>query len=170
MIANVMTEIPQRFVNAALNLAVSHSWIGHGSALFIELGRLSTRRKLSGRPGHPEGRVTLMIELSWRIERARSILGGSWSSERRWRGMIAKLEGNSVTEIRSFATLPESEVSFSNGMRVVSFMTAEGLPSWSLIAGGLGESSCDADGCASSRSRFVRGCVEGRDGRRAEAP
>jgi hypothetical protein len=87
-----------------------------------------------------------------------------------WRGMIAKLEGSSVTEIRAFATLPESEVSFSNGMRVVSFMTAEGLPSWSLIAGGLGESSCDADGCASSRSRLVRGCVEGRDGRRAEAP
>jgi hypothetical protein len=48
--------------------------------------------------------------------------------------MFDKLKGSCVTAVRSFGTLPEIEVSLSNGLRVVSFMTSEGQPDWGLIS------------------------------------
>jgi len=80
-----------------------------------------------------------MIEWSWRIEKPRSILGGSWSSERKWLGFLQELIGAKVTGIRVQGVLPEIEVALSNGLRVASFMTAEGQPSWSLGARRLGK-------------------------------
>ena len=85
------------------------------------------------------GDLSLMIEWSWRIERPRSILGGSWSPETRWPTMIEKLRGSTVTGIETFGQLPEILVSLSNGLRVASFMTEEGQPAWALIAHGLKE-------------------------------
>lgn len=123
------------FEKALIGLQVSHVWRGYGSALFVEFGQLSPPRvHRNGTIGNPCGEVTLMIEWSWRIEKPRSIMGGSWSSERRWPAMFDKLKGSRVTAVRSFGTLPEIEVSLSNGLRVVSFMTAEGQPEWCLIS------------------------------------
>ena len=121
-----------------VGLPVSHVWRGHGSALFLEFGDLtpSTRIRRDGSTGPPTGEITLMIEWSWRIEKPRSILGGSWSDERKWPGMFSKVQGGWVVGAKTFGALPEIEVSLSNGLRVVSFMTAEGQPEWSLICHG----------------------------------
>lgn len=115
---------------------VSHVWRGHGSALFLEFGALTQNqgKKRNDELGAPKGELSLMIEWSWRIERPRSILGGSWSSECRWPGMFKQLIGNKVSHVEIFGTLPEIAVLLSNGLRVVSFMTAEGQPSWALIS------------------------------------
>jgi hypothetical protein len=123
------------FESALIGLPVSHVWRGHGSAIFVELGRLapSTRVRRDGSIGNPFGEITLMIEWSWRIERPRSILGGSWSSERRWPGMFKNLQGTKVIGAKLVGTLPEIELSLSNGLRLASFMTAEGQPEWGLI-------------------------------------
>lgn len=122
------------FIHSLIGKPVSHVWRGYGSALFLEFGELTPRKRLSGAEGIPDGELTLMIEWSWRIENPRSILGGSWSSERRWSGMFKRLVGNNVTGVEFFGTLPEIAVSLSSGLRVVSFMTAEGQPSWTLFA------------------------------------
>ena len=122
------------FVNSLVENVVSHVWRGAGSALFLEFGKLSESSKHTGKPGNPSGEITLMIEWSWRIERPRSVLGGSWSSEGRWPSMFQQLLGNRVEAVEFFGVLPEIAVSFSNSLRVVSFMTTEGQPSWSLIA------------------------------------
>ena len=74
-----------------------------------------------------------MIDWSWRIERAKSILGGCWSSERRWPSMFKRLRGAKVTGVEIFGALPEIAVTLSNGLRVISFMVAEGQPQWALI-------------------------------------
>ena len=74
-----------------------------------------------------------MIQWSWRFERKYSILGGSWSSERRWPGMFKKIIGTSVSDVEIFGHLPEITVLLSNGLRVASFMTAEGQPEWTLL-------------------------------------
>ncbi len=47
--------------------------------------------------------------------------------------MFEKLKGSTVVAVALFGTLPEIEVSLSNGLRVVSFMTAEGQPEWAII-------------------------------------
>ena len=126
------------FEAALIGLPVSHVWRGHGSALLLEFGQLSPSARVGrgGLAGNPSGEITLMMEWSWRIEKPRSILGGSWSDERRWPGMFAKLLGATVVGARTFGTLPELEVTLSNGLRVLSFMTAEGQPAWALMERG----------------------------------
>lgn len=124
---------PQPFIDALVGKVASHIWRGHGSALFIEFGELTPRKRRNGTEGNPDGELTLMIEWSWRIERPRSILGGSWSSQGRWKGMFDKLLGSTVESITIFGHLPEISVSFSNGLRVTSYMTAEGQPAWAIL-------------------------------------
>lgn len=138
LITKIVKSLPKipslgAYRKALLGLPVSHVWRGHGSALFVEFGELHAQKKQDGSMGNPTGEVTLMIEWSWRIEKPRSILGGSWSSERRWPGMFQKLIGAKVTDLQIVGHLPEIEVLLSNGLRIVSFMTGEGQPAWALI-------------------------------------
>ena len=76
-----MTDWIEHFRAAAYGLVLAHVWRGHGSALFVELGALTPRLRRDGSPGEPKGEIGLMIEWSWRIEDARSIICGSWSDE-----------------------------------------------------------------------------------------
>ncbi|RUO42193.1 hypothetical protein CWE22_08615 [Pseudidiomarina aestuarii] len=122
------------FRNALLGKPVSHVWVGYGSALFVEFGSLTTRVRRDGTDGNPVGEFTLMIEWSWRIEKPRSILGGSCSSERRWPKIISKLLGGIVQEVDTFGALPEIQISLSNGLRILSFMTDSGQPDWALLS------------------------------------
>lgn len=126
--------IASPFIEVLKSKRVAHVWRGHGSAIFLEFGVLTERKRRDGTLGQPEGEITLMIEWSWRVERPRSILVGSWSSEHRWPSMFKRLIGCEVTQIDFLGTLPEISLSLSSGLRVVSFMTAEGQPSWALIA------------------------------------
>lgn len=129
-----MTTNPSSFVALLRNKPVSHVWRGYGSAIFLELGELTSTTNRRGERGQPNGVATLMIEWSWRIERSKSILGGSWSAERRWPGMFRRILGSKVSKVEFFGALPEIAVSLSNGLRIVSFMTAEGQPEWAVIA------------------------------------
>jgi hypothetical protein len=122
------------FIDALKGKPVANVWRGYGSAIFLEFGTLTERRRRDGTLGDPVGEITLMIEWSWRIERPRSILVGSWSSERRWPSIFRRLIGCEVTQVDFTGSLPEISLSLSNGLRVVSFMTADGQPSWALIA------------------------------------
>ena len=121
------------FRTALLGLPVTHVWRGYGSALFVEFGTLHVTEQHDGSPGKPTGDLTLMIEWSWRIEKPRSILGGSWSRERCWPGMFQKLLGGQVTDLQFIGHLNEIEVSLAHGLRIVSLMTAAGQPAWALI-------------------------------------
>lgn len=124
---------PAPFMEALVGKPVSHVWQGMGSAIFIEFGQLTTRQRRDGEPGQLYGELTLMIKWSWRFERNYSILGGSWSSPRRWPGMYRKLIGSTVSKVEIFGYLPEIVVSLSNGLRIVSFMTAESQPEWTVL-------------------------------------
>ena len=127
-------SVASPFFDALVGKAVSHVWRGHGSAIFLEFGKLTPSTRQDKTPGQPIGELSLMIEWSWRIERPKSILGGSWSSEGRWPGMFEKLKGATVSEVQFYGQLPEICISLSSGLRVASFMTAEGQPEWALIS------------------------------------
>ena len=122
----------EAFIESLLGKVVSHVWQGYGSAIFIEFGHLTAKKKINGEDGNPVGELTLSIEWSWRIERKHSILGGSWSADTKWPTFFKKLKGASVTAVEIFGNIPEISVSLSNGLRIVSFKTAEGQPEWSL--------------------------------------
>ena len=113
---------------------ISHVWRGFGSAIFLEFGELSYDGLLINDSNrNPNGEVTLMIEWSWRVEKIRSIMGGSWSSDRKLLGMLKKLLGLTVVDVKISAGLPEIILLLSNGLKLQSFMTAEGQPGWAII-------------------------------------
>ncbi|WP_244480406.1 hypothetical protein [Rhizobium sp. Root1220] len=112
---------------------MSSIWRGHGSAIFLELGQLHPVRRRDGSSGSLTGDYTVMLEWSWRIENRTSILGGSWSDEEGWDTLFKSLMGQTVQDISVFGRLPELSLALSGEKYVVSFMTAEGQPAWSIL-------------------------------------
>jgi hypothetical protein len=121
------------FAAPLIGLPVSHIWRGYGSAIFLEFGSLHEGRiRRNGSPGNPKGEWTLMIEWSWRIEGKRRIWCGSWSDEERWPRAFACLNEKTVTSLQLFGRIPEIDIGLSNGLHLLSMMTAEGDPEWGL--------------------------------------
>jgi hypothetical protein len=128
-----MPDISAAFRDALIGQPLSHSWRGYGSAIFLEFGQLTPVLRRDGTAGNPDGEVGLGIEWSWRFERHRSILGGSWSSEARWPRLLSAPIGQVVTDVLFTGVLPEIVVYLSGGYRVHSFMTESSQPAWFLI-------------------------------------
>lgn len=127
------TELFLHFSRGLIGLPVSHVWTGHGSALFLELGKLTPMKKRDGREANPDGEVTVMIEWSWRIEGRKSIICGSWSEDNDWLRGFALLKDNTIAGAYLFGRLPEIDISLSNDTRCLSFMTEKGHPQWAII-------------------------------------
>lgn len=122
------------FVKSAIGLKVSYVWRGYGSAIFVELGELSEHVLPNGRKlRNPIGEWTIIIEWSWRLEGKRRIWCGSWSDEEKWMPTLQRLLGASVTKLELIGRLPELVVDFSNGLHLMSLMTAGGQPQWGLV-------------------------------------
>lgn len=119
-------------------MPISHVWFGHGSALFLELGALSEGRSRNGRTGNPVGEVSVIADFGWRVERQRSILGGSGDSKRRWTSVSKKLLGASVLSAQTVGRIPELELQLSNGLWLVTFSRYEGQPTWAVLFRALG--------------------------------
>jgi hypothetical protein len=104
-------------------MTVSRAWQGHGSALFLEIGRLKEGR----------GELTIMIEWSWRVEKDDVIWFGSWSENDLMGACIPKLTGMRIRNITTIGRLPELKIRLSEHIWVQSFSTVEGHPHWALL-------------------------------------
>jgi hypothetical protein len=125
-----------------IGLPVSHIWQGHGSAIFLEFGELTPGRlRRDGSEGNPCGEWTLGIEWNWRIEGKRRIWCGSSSDETRWPRAFARLKDRNVVSATIHGRLPEISLELSNGLHIVSMMTAEGDPVWWLTRRAQGNST-----------------------------
>jgi hypothetical protein len=123
----------QRIGTELVGMKVGHLWRGYGSAIFLEFGALSPGRvRRDGSPGNPRGELTLGIEWSWRVENAESIICGSWSEEELWEPAFQLVRSSSVSGLSIFGRIPEIDLALADGLHLVSFMTAEGQPEWSL--------------------------------------
>lgn len=119
-----------------LGLPVSRTWRSMGTAIFLELGELSEeihRRKDGTTRTSLHGQVSVMIEWSWRIERARSIELGSWSGNRKITNGLSRLQGLSVVDVGVEGRLPELVIELSGKRWLHSFMTTESQPEWCLF-------------------------------------
>ena len=120
-------------------MVISHVWLGHGSALFLELGTLSQGRKRKDDSiGNPQGEVTVMVDYDWRVESQRSIVGGSNNSRKRCISIAQKLLNAKVSSAKVVGRLPELELQLSNGFWVVTFSHNKGQPSWTVLFSSLG--------------------------------
>ncbi len=120
-----------QLIQPLIGLPITKVWRGYGSAIFLELGTLQT--SMEAGKLMENGEATIMIEWSWRVKKARSILFGSWSSDRKITSCLNKLTGASIEKLGVVGRLPELEIKLSNGLFVSSFMTAEGQPEWAIL-------------------------------------
>ena len=114
-------------------MILSHIWRGHGTAIFLEFGKLAERLRQDGTPGNPYGEISIMIEWSWRIEGEKAIVCGSWSDEDLWQSTFDELLGSKVLKFAIFGRLPEIEFVLDSGYRFLSFATSDGHPEWAII-------------------------------------
>lgn len=122
----------ESFVAPILGLQVIAVWRGAGSAIFVEFGDGSeTEAYPSGE--RRTGAFTLMVEWSWRIEAETRILGGSFSEDHVIEEALYGCAGRRVESVELFGRLPEVAVALSGGRRVLSFMTSEGDPEWTIF-------------------------------------
>ena len=61
-------------------------------------------------------------------------MAGASSSSGLRQAALKSLIGGEVKQVTMTDRLPEISLALSNGLHVTSFMTAEGQPSWSIIA------------------------------------
>src|SRR5205085_2771022 len=103
-------------------------WRGHGTAIFIELGKLNR----SGSK-NPKGEATAMLEWDWRVEKHKSIYFGSGSSAHKINKGLQALIGLRVEEISIEGRLPELILALSGGFWIHTFATCENHPAWTLF-------------------------------------
>lgn len=118
-----------------IGMPISHTWRGAGSAIFLELGALTTHTRTSRSRGeytYHEGEVGLMLEWSWRVESPRAIQFGSWSTNPQMTRGVASLQGHTVVEVELEGRLPELVLSLDRNRWLHTFMTAEGQPAWAI--------------------------------------
>jgi hypothetical protein len=130
-----MKTLPTSFRYPLLGLPVAHAWKGYGSAIFLEFGTLtpSDKTQRDGGDLNPMGEFGLMIEWSWRVESERKILGGSWSDDAKLLPLITALIGRTVEDVAAFGRLQEIRLAFSGQRYLLSFMTEEGQPEWTIF-------------------------------------
>ena len=118
-----------------IGMPVSHTWRGAGSAVFLELGALTTHTstlRLHGPFRYQKGEVSLMLEWSWRVESQRAIQFGSWSDDPRITRGVASLQGHTIMDVELEGRLPELVLTLDRKRWLHTFMTAEGQPEWSI--------------------------------------
>lgn len=118
-----------------IGMPVSHTWRGAGSAIFLELGALTTVTRTSRKRGEYTstfGEVTLMLEWSWRVESPRAIQFGSWSENPRITRGVASLKGHTIMDVSLEGRLPELVLTLDGKRWLHTFMTYEGQPEWAI--------------------------------------
>lgn len=138
MIRSITTEEFVTMASPLVGLNVSRAWIGYGTAAILELGTLREETGADGR-SFQKGEATLMVGWSWRVEGPRAVVFGATSTRRQVSEGLATIEGKTLSAITVDGKLPELTLDLSNGMRMRSFMSADGDPEWLVML---------ADGCA----------------------
>jgi hypothetical protein len=126
----------KELVQPLIGLKVSRVWRGFGSALFVELGKLSRKAyklKSGKRKSYLIGQQSIFVGYSWRVERSKSIYFGSWNTQRLIDNRLPKLEGRVVESIIFVGRLPEIYIKLSDGLWIHSFDISSSYhhqPSW----------------------------------------
>ena len=105
---------------------ISHAWKGHGSAVFLELGKLAD----SGR--NPRGDSTIALEWDWRIEDTREIIGGSTASNAKIADLVRYLNGQKISSIDVSDPPHELCITLNDKTRIRTISASSGSPRWTI--------------------------------------
>ncbi|GAB2899669.1 hypothetical protein ACCI51_18205 [Microbulbifer echini] len=123
-----MNEEFETIKDQLAGLELSYAWRGHGSAIFLEFGKLDHN---TGK-NNPIGEFSLMLDCEWRIENSNQILCGSYRSHDEIEKEIHGLVGDQLVNLEFMGNLPEISIALASQKYVVSFTSDVGDPEWGL--------------------------------------
>jgi hypothetical protein len=124
------SEEIQSLLRSLVGLTVALPWKGYGSAIFLELGRLTT--VTFKRFQQEQGEACIEIEWDWRVEDGARVLYGSSNSRPEIASGISSLQGARIQSLDVTGDVPELVIRFSNGhcLRTMAMLTGD--PMWSV--------------------------------------
>ena len=132
MIRSITSEEFMTASRALVGMQISRAWIGYGTAAILELGALREETGPDGK-AFQKGDATVMVGWSWRVEGPWSVMFGATSSRRQVSEGLTGIEGLTLASVTLDGALPEISLDLSNGMRMRSFMSADGDPEWLMM-------------------------------------
>lgn len=117
-------------LKSLVNLPVSLPWKGHGSAIFLELGLLTSTA--GRRRNHEKGEANIYVGWDWRIEEGAKVLYGSSNSRPVIEDGISALCGVRIEDLLIQGDVPELLIRFSNGHRLISAAMCDDGSEWSI--------------------------------------
>ena len=131
--------VPAPTLEMLVGKKVSHVWFGDYSALYIELGELSLGKvRRNGTTGNPRGEITIYVGFDWRIEKAKSIVGGKNLSRKKRRSIIGGLPQRTIEKIEIVGRIPELQIQFSSSLWLITFNLSASQPDWSIGFNAMG--------------------------------
>lgn len=115
-----------------VGMELSHLWRGHGTALFLEFGKLSERLRNDGSVGNPIGEISVGLEFDWRIEVDRRLLIGSYGDQQLWPKLFKSSMGKRASHVELFGDVPELRVVMAERERLLSFSLDDSGPEWGV--------------------------------------
>ena len=113
----------ETLIEPMIGLPISSSWQGYGSAIFFELGKLSSE-KLRNK----KGEASINIEWDWRVNNHQSILYGSSNSRNEIEKGLNSLKNTHVTSIEFENDVLDIKIKLSNGHIIRSATMKTGDP------------------------------------------
>lgn len=117
---------------ALMGLPLSNIWQGHGSALFLEFGKLAARKRSDGTIGQPWGQVSVELEFDWRVELGRAIVCGSKGNRELWDAHFKRMKGKAAVDLTLVGDVPELCIELTGGYRLLTSSLHEDGPYWAL--------------------------------------
>lgn len=119
-------------LSSLVGLPISHARSGYGGTALFDLGTLQPYKTRKGNDSR-RGEVSLMIECSWRVEKARSVWFGAFDSDRIIESRLAKLVGHTVEGATLEGRFPELRLKLSGGSQLTSFTCSQGDSCWVIF-------------------------------------
>jgi hypothetical protein len=118
-----------------IGMPISHTWRGAGSEIFLELGELTTKKRMirgTGQVTSRWGEVMLMADRSWRVESLGAIQFGNWSDEPQVARGVASLVGHTIVDVDVEGRIPELVITLDRKRWLHTFRTHQGQPEWAI--------------------------------------
>ena len=126
----ITSEELNEYFKPLIGLPVSRPWLGHGSPIFLDLGKVST--ETHGNINFEKGDFGVQIDWDWRVEDKTEILFGSSDFRKYIENRLGSLRGVNVISMTVSGVIPEITITFSNGYILKSMSMCGGNPQWSV--------------------------------------
>ncbi len=134
-------EQANRLIAPLFAQPISRAWKGYGTAIFLEIGKLTQIDALPDQDA--KGEFSIYIGWDWRVEDGARVRFGSANTRSEMASGLATLVGLTLSGLAIQGPVPEIVLTLSNGQRLISAAMATDVSEWSIRLPGPVWITCD---------------------------